>query len=165
MVERLIISPNALLSSEELLTFINLTTPKLLFDKVGYVSFYLSGYYANTYGTLENYPDYLIADNFIINDKTKDDLRSKSIILNTNFKEQWVNNQFESNCFLKSPLANDSDLYDFLLEVTKQVDELSWASLVTTVKGFDCYKDCKESRIPFIGQETIKVLFKDYYEF
>lgn len=76
-----------LLTNEELITFIKLTNPNLLFDKVGYVLFYLSGYYSNTYGTLENYPTYLIEDGFVINDKTKDDMRSKSIVLKTDIKD------------------------------------------------------------------------------
>ena len=153
-----------LLTNEELLTFIKLTTPNLLFDKVGYVLFYLSGYYSNTYGKLENYPAYLIEDGFVINDKTKDDMRSKSIVLQSDIKELWLLQQFEYIDDLKAKLDTD-DLYEFLLEVSKQVDELSWASLVTTVKGFDCYKDCKEGNIPFMDQETIKLFFNGYYEF
>lgn len=156
---------DVLLSNEELLSFINEVLPDLLPDKVCFIAFYLSGFYANTYGTLDNYPDYLIADNFVINNRIKDDMRSKSIILQTNFKETWSTIDSKPFVFNCSQLGFDDDLQNYLSEVAKQVDESSWASLVTTVRGFSCYKDCLTSWTPFITQEAIMLDLKKYYDF
>lgn len=156
---------DVLLSNEDLLSFINEVLPDLLPDKVCFIAFYLSGFYANTYGTLDNYPDYLIADNFVINNIIKDDMRSKSIILQTNFKDTWSNINSKPFVFTSSKLIFDADLQNYLSEVAKQVDELSWATLVTTVRGFSCYKDCSSSWTPFITQEALMLDLKEYYDF
>ena len=156
---------DVLLTTEELLAFLDVIIPNLLFDKVGYVAFYLSGFYANTYGKLDNYPDYLIADNFVINDIYKDDMRSKSLVLQTNFKELWEKVHYANECPIKSKIGTDEDVYNYLEEVAKQTDELSWASLVTTVKDFNIYKLCKLGQIPFITQEHTMLSAKENYDF